>query len=145
MDEKELRSILHSAGADPGPKDSWQTFLQVAHRRRRVHQAAMGAVVALTAIAAAGAWAVTTRVSLDDDPKPAHEDERREERTLEDDVDRIERRIRKTEEVVDAALPVGPSRRGGGKFAAPPGGGEADVETPPRDDSRDPGGSGRRR
>ncbi|HEV2755054.1 MAG TPA: calcium-binding protein [Actinomycetota bacterium] len=145
MNEDDLRRLLQSAGADPGPRDSWQTFLQVAHRRRRIQHAAVGAAVALAAVVAGVTWAAGAGITFGDDPKPAddrRDEERREDRTLEErEVERLERRFRETEETVDAVLPVRPPRRGRGT-AAPPGpedGGTTTTREPaPPDDDRTP-------
>lgn len=116
MNEDDLRQLLRRTATDPGPRESWGTFLQIARRRRRLRRAAAGGAAAALAVAVLGGVALTSGIDLDGDPKPAATESPPEEAPPDDGVRRDDRGD-------DGTLRAGPGpRRGprGSRAGRPP-------------------------
>lgn len=138
-----LKEILVSSAVDPGPKQDWDGFIEAAHRDRFVHRAMFAAAAVFVGVLVFfGTMGLDTFFDRSA-PAPAEED-KRQERRLEEEVDEVEERVRETKEIAeDARIVPGP-----GKVPSDDGGGDEpivgdDDGAPPVDEDTNEG-EGRR-
>ena len=108
--EDRLRRLLADAATDPGTRQDWDSFLQVAHRDRFVHRALiLGTAAAIVVLVAIGSLLVDNVLDRTA-PKPADKDKRTEKR-LEEQIDNTEDRVRRTKDLVeDINIGPGPNK-----------------------------------
>ena len=112
MPEDDLRKRLRAAASDPGPKEEWDSFIRLAHRRRAIQLASVagGAVVMILAVAAA-VFVARGTVSPPELPDPAEtnderEVEKEEQEELEKKLEDVQRRFLKDQEVAKVIEPI---------------------------------------
>ena len=137
--EDDLRKKLRAAASDPGPKEEWDSFIRLAHRRRAIQLASVagGALVMILAVAAA-VFVARGTVSPPELPDPAEtpnerEVEEQDQEELEKKLENVQRRFLKDQEVAKVIEPIvrdAPPGKGGVPEAPEPS--EPDDEGPSR-------------
>lgn len=137
MNEDDLRKLLQRTASDPGPGDAWSSFIETAHRRRKLRLAAGSGAVAMVLIVALAVVVVAGRDPSGERPKPSNSQEATPDEKRTTEVRRGDRVIEDNEDAIEEAL--GPISDGGrrGRGGTPGRPDRADEETSPRKEPRE--------